>query len=86
MAKTDYSTLVEKWRKKEDKTLRAESSWLALAGLYWLHEGVNSVGSDMDCDIVLPASAPPNSATLDFDGSRVRLTVKNPWEPSSANS
>ncbi len=65
-----YSEEIKKWRQGLDDSLRRENSWLALAGLFWLKDGINSIGSDPVCDIRLPPEAAPQCAgyiTLDKD-------------------
>jgi uncharacterized protein (DUF1684 family) len=70
----DYRSSIEAWRHEYEDGLRAPQGWLAVAGLFWLHEGVNRAGSDPQSDIVLPASAPPFAATFDFRGGVAHLT------------
>ncbi len=53
----DYTASVEAWRRKMDERLREPTGWLSLAGLFWLHEGSNLVGSDPASDVRLPAGA-----------------------------
>ena len=50
---------IEAWRAEAELNLRAEYSWLALAGLFWLETGENSMGSGTDNKIVLPAASAP---------------------------
>jgi uncharacterized protein (DUF1684 family) len=57
-----YAAGIESWRQHMEAGLRADDGWLTLAGLFWLHEGTNSFGSDPTCDIVLPAGAAPDQA------------------------
>ena len=38
--------------------LTAPDGWLAVRGLFWLHEGANTAGSDPASEIRLPARAP----------------------------
>ena len=70
MAKT-YRQKVLEFQKEKDTGIRKENSWLALAGLTNLKEGVNQVGSDSSCDILLPARAPAFVGTFEFDGKSV---------------
>ncbi len=62
MADTSLERYLEElgaWRAEQERSLRAPDSWLSLAGLFWLSEGANSVGSDEGCAIRLdPAVAP----------------------------
>lgn len=47
------------WRQQMDDNLRAENSWLALAGLFWLQQGVNACGTAAFAAIQLPAGDYP---------------------------
>jgi uncharacterized protein (DUF1684 family) len=50
----DYKNELETWRRQTDENLRREKSWLALTGLYWLHEGENAFGSDPENEVPFP--------------------------------
>jgi uncharacterized protein (DUF1684 family) len=76
MANEEYEKAVLKWRSEVDANLRRENGWLALAGLFWLRKGTNTVGSDPECDIVLPKRAPRNLGKFEFDGNNVTLSVE----------
>src|SRR6476661_184519 len=52
-AETDYVKSIEKWRSDEERDLRKEDGWLSLAGLFWLKDGVNTVGVGPDFDVRL---------------------------------
>ncbi len=54
----DYAADIQKHREKRVAELTADNGWLATAGLFWLHEGMNTAGSDPDKAIRLPARAP----------------------------
>lgn len=73
LAATDsaYIREVEAWRQKYEAGLKAPSGWLAVAGLTWLHEGANTMGSDAGSDVVLPAGAPPHTQPLILKGGVV---------------
>jgi uncharacterized protein (DUF1684 family) len=73
-ASTTYQSTVEAWRHEYEDGLRAPQGWLSVAGLFWLHEGSNRAGSDPQCDVVLPASAPRYAAILDFHAGAARIT------------
>ena len=69
-----YRASVEAWRAEREAKLRAEDGWLAVAGLHWLREGKNTLGTADGNDIVLPAgSAPARAGTLRLRGGRVTL-------------
>jgi hypothetical protein len=64
------------WRAERDASLRADDGWLTLAGLFWLKEGVSSVGSAPGSDVVLPDSAPARAARLELRAGRVVYTLE----------
>jgi uncharacterized protein (DUF1684 family) len=49
---------VEAWRQLRYDALRRDTGWLTLAGLDWLKEGENAVGSDPAADVRLSAGPP----------------------------
>ncbi|MDQ6701511.1 MAG: DUF1684 domain-containing protein [Acidobacteriota bacterium] len=65
-ASGDYPAAMGKWRQEYEARLKADDGWLSVAGLFWLHEGSNRVGSDPASDIVLPKSAPRNAGVIEF--------------------
>ena len=73
MATNKYENEVLQWRAKRYEDLTSENSWLALAGLYWLNEGRNLIGSNPMCEVILPERAPTFVGVADFDGKTVRL-------------
>ncbi|HVR71668.1 MAG TPA: DUF1684 domain-containing protein [Vicinamibacteria bacterium] len=71
-----YRASVEAWRAEREAKLRAEDGWLAVAGLFWLRQGANSLGTLPGNDIVLPAgSAPARAGTLTLRDGRVMLRL-----------
>jgi uncharacterized protein (DUF1684 family) len=65
---------LEQWQAQMEASLRDADGWLALAGLFWLEEGQNSVGTDEACAIVLPiGSAPAQVGSFVREGARVTL-------------
>jgi hypothetical protein len=52
-AQTDYVKAIEKWRSDEETDLKKETGWLTVAGLFWLKEGINTVGAGPDFDVRL---------------------------------
>lgn len=49
-----YKIEIEKWHAKRLEELTSENSWLNLAGLFWLKEGINTFGSSENNDVVFP--------------------------------
>ena len=43
----------DEWREKREAALKADNGWLTVAGLFWLKEGDNTIGSERANDIVL---------------------------------
>jgi uncharacterized protein (DUF1684 family) len=54
---------VEAWRRERYERLNRDLGWLTLSGLDWLAAGVNRVGADRSCDVVLRAG-PPMAGTV----------------------
>jgi len=50
------------WRAERDHAMREETSWLTIAGLFWLEEGENTFGTSADSRIQLPEDSAPESA------------------------
>lgn len=44
-ASSSYRAEVGNWRSDHEADLRSEDSWLTLSGLFWLKDGVNTIGS-----------------------------------------
>jgi uncharacterized protein len=58
MTNKEYEDQILKWRAKKYDGLVRENGWLALAGLSWLREGRNLIGSNPLCEVNLPENAP----------------------------
>jgi uncharacterized protein (DUF1684 family) len=55
--KPEHEREILTWREKMEASLRAENSWLALDGLFWLNEGENTFGYDPSNAIQLSEEA-----------------------------
>jgi hypothetical protein len=64
-------TETEAWRAKHEADYRRD--WVTIAGLHFLHEGVQTAGSDKGHDVVLPASAPATLGRFVVTGTAVRF-------------
>jgi len=71
-AATTYQSEIASWRQRREAALKAEGGWLTVAGLFWLHEGANTFGSDAKCDIVLP-DGPPHAGAFDLHNGQVAV-------------
>lgn len=56
----DFHKEEMKWREERDKSMRSPTSWLTIAGLFWLDEGDNTFGTDKTNKLVLPSSSAPS--------------------------
>src|SRR5262245_19031371 len=72
-----YKAEIEAWRGARETRLRAADGWLALAGLFWLGPGANTLGSGPGNDIVLPAGvAPDRAGVIDLQGTQAPLRLE----------
>ena len=69
-ASVPYLAEVAKWRADYEASLKAPYGWLSVAGLFWLHDGANVVGSDPKSDVVTPAGTPKRAGVLRFAGGK----------------
>ena len=62
-----YVDRVKSWQAEREENLQKDRSWLTVAGLYWLREGENWVGTATSNDFVLPeGSAPAAVGVFEF--------------------
>ncbi|MGC2333656.1 MAG: DUF1684 domain-containing protein [Candidatus Acidiferrales bacterium] len=71
-----YRASVEKWRQAYQADLTSDHGWLSVSGLFWLHDGENSFGSNPLDDIVLPAPVPAGAGTFEFHNGKTVVHVK----------
>ena len=71
----EYENQILQWQAKKYDELVRENGWVALAGLYWLNEGRNLIGSNPMCEVVLPERAPTFLGVVEMKGKSKRLTV-----------
>ncbi len=76
---------VQAWRDEQEKSLRADNSWLTVAGLFWLAEGPNTVGSAEGNDIVFPAGSCPAKFGTFFRTDRTVTFVAEPGVDYTVN-
>jgi uncharacterized protein (DUF1684 family) len=72
-APTAYQREIAQWRSQREAKLKADDGWLTVVGLHWLHEGVNTVGSDPQSDAPLPASVPAHVGTIALSNRTVHF-------------
>ncbi len=71
----EYENSLLQWRAKKYDELVRENGWLALAGLFWLNEGRNLIGSNPMCEVVLPERAPTFLGVVELKGKIKRFQV-----------
>ena len=69
-----YRDSIAQWQAQRVTNVRKH--WYSLAGLYWLEEGANTIGSDSTHDLVFPPKAPPHLGTLFYQDSTLRATFQ----------
>jgi uncharacterized protein (DUF1684 family) len=63
-----YTKEVADWRAEREAELTKDSGWLTVAGLFWLRDGEQTVGTDTTNDFVLPeGSAPGHIGAFHFE-------------------
>ena len=71
----EYELQVLQWQAMKYASLVAENGWLALAGLHWLNEVRNLIGSNPMCEVILPERGPTFLGVVDLKGKSVSLMV-----------
>jgi uncharacterized protein len=75
-AQTPYEGEIQKWRQDYEAKLKGDDGWLAVAGLFWLKEGINTLGTDAKLNIVLPPNSTPGKVgSLELRSGVVTLRV-----------
>src|SRR5256885_15939542 len=76
-AQTDYTKEIEKWRQEREANLKKETGWLTVAGLFWLKEGVNTVGAGEKFDVRLTENFKQGKfGEIDFKDGKAVLKVE----------
>jgi uncharacterized protein (DUF1684 family) len=74
---TAYEAQIKDWHQKRIESLKAESGWLNLAGLFWLKEGTNTFGSDEQNDILFPKEkSNPFLGEINLNKGKITLNAK----------
>jgi len=71
-----YVESIEEWQHQRVERLKSKNGWLNLAGLFWLEEGENSIGSDPSNDVIFPEKADAFCGTLTLNEGKVFMQVK----------
>ena len=71
---------IAQWRRARESALQAEGGWLAVAGLFWLHDGANSFGQDPASEIVLP-DGPAHAGVFELRAGAVSVLLLGERSP-----
>jgi uncharacterized protein (DUF1684 family) len=71
----DYKAQIEKWRAERETRLKSDTGWLTVAGLFWLQEGANSIGTSESDRIQLPKPVPEHAGVIEFHDGKATLTI-----------
>jgi uncharacterized protein (DUF1684 family) len=84
LAQTDYVKEIEKWRSDRETTLKKETGWLTVAGLFWLKEGINTVGAGENFDVRLTDNFKKGKfGEIEFKNGAAALKVEKGVEAQS---
>jgi uncharacterized protein (DUF1684 family) len=73
MKNEEYEQKILQWRAKKYDELVRENGWLALAGLSWLKDGRNLIGSNPLSEVNLPENAPTFLGVIEKKGKTFRF-------------
>jgi uncharacterized protein len=72
---SDYRAELQDFRAKREASLRREYGWLSLAGLFWLTEGANPLGSAAENPVRLPDRAPGKAGVFTLSNGKVTASA-----------
>ena len=85
LAQTAYKAEIEQWRKEREAKLLKDNGWLTVAGLFWLKNGENHVGTASSNEIALPPqSAPARVGSFLFRNGKTVFTAESGVEVSAS--
>src|SRR5947209_2831417 len=71
-----YKDEIAGWRAKHEADLKSDTSWLTLAGLFWLKSGINTIGAGPQYDVQLTSSFTQGKfGELDLHNGSGTLTI-----------
>ena len=70
-----YRAAIEKHRRDRIAELTAPDGWLAVRGLFWLHDGANTAGSDPSSEIKLPARTAKRVGVFTLANGQISFTA-----------
>jgi uncharacterized protein (DUF1684 family) len=83
-AQSEYVKQIEKWRAEHEAELKTDNGWLTVAGLFWLKDGVNTIGAGAGFDIELTENFKQGKfGEINFQNGKAVLKVENGVEALS---
>jgi uncharacterized protein len=70
-----YEGEIRKFQLDREATLKSDTGWLTIAGLFFLSQPHTTFGSDPVNDIVLPASAPARAGAFELHDGKISVTA-----------
>lgn len=69
----EYELNLLQWQARRYDALVRENGWLAVAGLHWLKEGRNLIGSNPLCEVALPERGPTFLGIIKLKGKTAQF-------------
>lgn len=77
-AQSEYVKSIEKWRIEHEAELKTDNGWLTVAGLFWLKDGANTIGTGSGFDIELTENFKQGKfGEINFRNGKAVLKVEN---------
>jgi uncharacterized protein len=73
-----YEKEIQQWRERRVARLQSDTGWLTVAGLFWLHPGDNTFGTEPGNDILLPSGSAPGRAGVFVHADGITTVRANP--------
>ena len=80
----NYQNEIAGWRTAHENEINSANGWLTVAGLFWLKDGVNTVGAGSNYDIALPETFKQGKfGEINFHDGAADLKIENGVEASN---
>jgi len=75
LTQEEHRSEVNSWHQNRIQSLQENDSWLTLAGLYELEDGMHTIGSDSTNDLVFPHKAAEQIGTITKNDSSFSISI-----------
>ncbi len=69
----DYDATIKKFQQEREASLKSDTGWLTIAGLFFFSKPTATFGSAPSNDFILPAAAPKQAGTFELREGKVRV-------------